>query len=191
MKKLGLVTLLVAALAGMSVLALDEDVRYKLNTGGDKAFDVQLGTQIEHRTKGVARIVYDATKFGAGVSTGSTARARLTTQGSVYTGVDLPAGAILEKSWFQTVTPFVDSGFGARLEVHCSERSNIVSDSGLGNTAWTSLTANQIVQGAVDNSVELASVRRVASSCKVYSRVRNWDFSAGKAIIFVEYTVGE
>jgi len=104
-------------------------------------------------------------------------------------GVTIPADAIIVRSWFYTVTQFVDAGSGT-VALHCETANNIFSAADItGNAAGTLVDAVQDGTFAAFDGSGAAGV--LGAVCELTATVATADQTAGKLILFVDYIVAE
>jgi hypothetical protein len=95
-------------------------------------------------------------------------------------GITIPAGAIITRSWFYTVTQFVDAGAGT-VALHCEDANNIYSAADItGNAIGVMITGVQ--DDAIANFTG-----SIAADCELTATVATAAQTAGKLILYVEY----
>ena len=101
--------------------------------------------------------------------------------GDYGTGVYLPAGSIIMRSWFYITTQFVDAGSGT-MAVTCEDTNNIYGATDItGNAAGSFFDASQ--DGSPDTFVA-----NIAAECEITVTVGGTPITAdGKFELFVEY----
>lgn len=104
--------------------------------------------------------------------------------GTITTGVDLPALAIIEQCWFRVETQLVDAGAGT-LAVTCEDANNIFSAAD-----FTGNAAGSIVAGAPLGTVA-TMVDDIAASCDISFVIGGAALTAGKLRGYCRYTVHE
>ena len=119
----------------------------------------------------IARVTYDVA-----VDTG--------TIGAHLLGLSLPANSIITRSWFYTVTQFVDAGAGT-VAISCEDANNIYSAADI-----TGIAGGAFTSGVQDDAIGNFT-GSIAASCEVTATVATAAQSAGKLILFIEYTVVE
>lgn len=122
-------------------------------------------------TKRVARAVYDINTNG-----GSIAPHGL--------GVVLPANALVTQVYFQIITQFVDGGVGT-VALHCEDANNLYTATDITGFAIGTTTSGAAT-GAAANMV-----KSIAAQCEITATVAGAAQTAGRLIVFVEYTVIE
>jgi hypothetical protein len=155
---------------------LSDGDRFLLNNRmGGVAHNVQLGEKL-YGAKRIARVVYDVTDLDRnGVSNGSSTAAH-------PLNVSLPAKAVIVRSWLQIVTAFTDVGSGT-VAIHCEDANNIKTA-----TDFTSLSG--LVEGESTGAMSAAKAS-IAAACEITATVATASQGLGRALIFVEYVVGE
>ena len=99
-------------------------------------------------------------------------------------GVFLPAKALINKSYFYTATQFVDAGVGT-VAFSCEDAGNIYPA-----TDITSFVVGTITSGTQTGTASVMTAS-IAAQCEVTATVGGVVPSAGKVILFIEYTVVE
>jgi hypothetical protein len=99
-------------------------------------------------------------------------------------GVNLPAKAVITRSWFYTVTQFTDAGSGT-VALHCEDANNIYSAADI-----TGIAAGTVTDGVQDGTTANFT-GSIAASCEITATVAGSAQTAGKLILFVEYIVVE
>ena len=103
-------------------------------------------------------------------------------------GVTIPANAIMVRSWFYTVTQFVDAGAGT-VALHCETANNIFSAADItGNAAGVLVDGVQQAFATFDGT---GAAGVLGSACELTATVATAAQTAGKLILFVEYVVAE
>lgn len=123
-----------------------------------------------------ARVVYDVT--------GNSSLGTSTTGGTHGMGVFLPAKAIITRSFLQIATPFSQNVAGD-LEFKCEDAANIMP-----RVNPTGFSANQIYSGLEAGGTS-SIVGNIAAPCEITATVRGAHIASGKAVLFVNYVVGE
>lgn len=108
----------------------------------------------------------------------------LGTIGAHLLGVSLPANSIITRSWFFTVTQFVDAGSGT-VALSCEDADNILAAVDI-----TGIAIGAKTTGVQDDAIANFT-GSIAASCELTATVAVADQTAGKLILFVEYTVVE
>jgi hypothetical protein len=126
--------------------------------------------------KRVARATYDVAVDGG-------------TAGAYGLGVSLPANAIITRSWFYTVTQFVDGGAGT-VALHCETANNIFSAADITGNADGTLV-DGIQDGTFANFDGTGAAGVLGSACELTATVATAEQTAGKLVLFVEYVVAE
>jgi hypothetical protein len=128
----------------------------------------------------MARVVIDqAAGFGSS-----------TTDSGVYsTGVYLPANALVLQDWMYVVTAFTDAGNNgnaSKVALHCEDAGNLKAafSPQLGGGAGT-------IHDGASSGASTVFVGNISAPCEIKATVTQDDFSAGKAIFFVDYVVVE
>lgn len=125
--------------------------------------------------KRIARATYDVAVDG-----GTTAAHLL--------GVKIPANAIMVRSWFYTVTQFVDAGAGT-VALHCETANNIFSAADItGNAAGVKVDGVQQAFATFDGT---GAAGVLGAECELTATVATAAQTAGKLVLFVEYMVAE
>lgn len=121
----------------------------------------------------VARWVYDVATDGGSI-------------GSHTLETQLPANAVIIKSWYKHVTQF--DGGGGTVAIKCEDANNIVSAIDLDNSS----TAGAIYNGAVAPGTTAGNFTdTIDASCYITATVASTAQSAGKLIGWVEYVVAD
>lgn len=135
------------------------------------ALSLQSQTADSTFAKRVARVTYDVAVDGGGI-------------GAADLGVDLPANALIQRSWFYVVTQFTDGGSGT-VALHCEDANNIFTAADItGNADGSFVSGNQTGEASTMTGA-------IASACDVTATVATATQTAGKLIVFIEYVVGE
>lgn len=121
--------------------------------------------------KRIARVTYDVAVDGGTVAAHGL-------------GVSLPANSIITRSWLYIVTQFSDSGSGT-VAVSCEDANNIKTATDITGTA-----AGGFIEGQSTGAIS-AAVGGIAAACEVTATVATATQATGKALIFIEYVVGE
>lgn len=125
--------------------------------------------------KKMAKFVYDVSVSGYGSST--------TNSGVHGTGVYLPAGAIITRSWVDVLTQFAGTA-GGLTAFHCETAGNVrAAASLLGYGAGTYLDGESTGASTL--------FKPIAAECEIKATVTVKDSTAGKLVGFVEYVVGD
>lgn len=103
--------------------------------------------------------------------------------GTVDLGVDLPANAIITRTWFYVKTQFVDSGSGT-VAVHCEDANNLFSAADI-----TGYSDGTIVSGAITGSSPGTYIAGIAAACDVTATIATAEQTAGVLDFFIEYVV--
>lgn len=98
-------------------------------------------------------------------------------------GVQLPAKAIIQRSFFFVKTQFVDAGAGT-VALHCETADNIFAAADI-----TGIAANAITTGVSDGAT--ANMKLMTAACNITATVAGADQTSGKLDVFVEYVVAE
>lgn len=173
MKFLIAACLLLTTLSAFALTPAEQ--KYLLNNKmGAVASQLQLGTALESTKKTVTITIDTATVDGS------------STFGSVglhSTGVVLPAGALITRSYYETKTQFVDAGAGT-VALNCETADNILAAADI-----TGEVAGSLHDGVSTGS--LANFKKVTNACSVYIAVAAADQSAGKLNLILEYSLNE
>jgi len=125
--------------------------------------------------KRIARATYDVAIDG-----GTTAAHAL--------GVIIPANAIMVRSWFYTITQFVDGGAGT-VALHCETANNIFSAADItGNADGVLVDGIQQAFATFDGT---GAAGILGAECELTATVATAAQTAGKLVLFVEYLVAE
>jgi len=104
--------------------------------------------------------------------------------GSVSMGVSLPAFALIQRSYWFTVTQFVDGGAGT-VALECEDSGNIF--------AAADITGN--ADGSFVEGIQLGTAATmtgaIAATCVITAVIATAEQTAGKLILIVEYQVIE
>jgi len=104
-------------------------------------------------------------------------------------GVTIPADAIIVRSWFYTVTQFVDAGSGT-VALSCETANNIFSAADItGNAAGVLVDAVQ--DGTFANFDGSGAAGILGAACELTATVATAAQTAGKLVLFVEYVIAE
>ena len=103
-------------------------------------------------------------------------------------GVSLPANAIIVRSWFYTVTQFVDAGAGT-VALHCETANNIFSALDITGNADGVLVDG--VQQAFATFDGTGAAGILGAECELTATVATAAQTAGKLVLFIEYLVAE
>ncbi len=104
--------------------------------------------------------------------------------GTIATGVDLPANAVIEKCWFRVETQLVDAGSGT-LAVQCEDAGNILAAGDQTGVAAGAFLASDIT-GTAANMVD-----DIAASCDLSYVIAGAALTAGKIRGYCRYSVHE
>lgn len=104
--------------------------------------------------------------------------------GTVATGVELPAKAVIEKCWFRVETQVVDAGAGT-LAVQCEDAGNILTAADQSAVAAGAFLASNIT-GAAANMVD-----DIAATCDISYVIGGAAITAGKIRGWCTYSVHE
>ena len=99
----------------------------------------------------------------------------------------LPANAVIVRSWLDVVTTFDSAAGLGQLAVQCGGSQNILA-------ARTMEELNADALGLLDgvsSGGASTTFRKVGGACNVEGLVTIEPFSAGKAVIYIEYVVTE
>ncbi len=169
MKLFILFSLLAASLANAAYLGTpytpEEDARFNsIEASTSTSSDAQNGLKVQH----YARASWDAASQG--------------TTGTAYSlGVTLPAKAIIQRSyWLSDLTP-VSAGAGT-VAFHCIAANDIFSAATI-----TSKTTGTFTEGVSTGTA--ANMKLGTTACAITATIASASYTAGKAVIFVEYTV--
>ena len=103
-------------------------------------------------------------------------------------GVSLPANAIIVRSWFYTVTQFVDAGAGT-VALSCETANNIFSAADItGNADGVKVDGIQQAFATFDGT---GAAGVLGAACELTATVATAAQTAGKLNLFVEYVVAE
>jgi len=103
-------------------------------------------------------------------------------------GVTIPANAIIVRSWFYTVTQFVDAGSGT-VALSCETANNIFSAADItGNADGTLVDGVQQAFATFDGS---GAAGVLGSACELTATVATAAQTAGKLILYVDYILAE
>jgi len=139
-----------------------------------KALPESLGSDGSMQ-KRIARASYDVAVDGG------TAAAHLL-------GVKIPANSIIVRSWFYTVTQFVDGGAGT-VALHCETANNIFSAADItGNADGVLVDGIQQAFATFDGT---GAAGILGAECELTATVATAAQTAGKLVLFVEYMVAE
>jgi len=103
-------------------------------------------------------------------------------------GITIPANAIMVRSWFYTVTQFVDAGSGT-VALSCETANNIFSAADITGNADGVLVDG--VQQAFATFDGTGAAGILGSACELTATVATAAQTAGKLILFVEYLIAE
>lgn len=103
-------------------------------------------------------------------------------------GVTIPANAIIVRSWFYTVTQFVDAGSGT-VAIHCETANNIFSAADITGNADGVLVDG--VQQAFATFDGTGAAGILGAACEPTATVATAAQTAGKLVLFIEYMVAE
>lgn len=106
------------------------------------------------------------------------------TVGALGLGVTLPANALLQRSFFYTVTQFVDGGAGT-VALSCEDANNIFSAADI-----TAITGGTVTDGVQDGTAATIT-GSIAAACEITATIAVAEQTSGKLILFVEYMVVE
>jgi hypothetical protein len=100
----------------------------------------------------------------------------------IVSGVNLPAKALIKKSWFYINTQFVDGGAGT-IAFSCEDANNIYTAADISGVSVGAVTdGNQDGAGA-------NMTGSIAATCDLTLTASGAEPSAGNVTLFVEYTV--
>ena len=103
-------------------------------------------------------------------------------------GITIPANAIIVRSWFYTVTQFVDAGAGT-VAISCETANNIFSAADITGNADGVLVDG--IQQAFSTFDGTGAAGILGAACELTATVATAAQSAGKLVLFVEYMVAE
>jgi hypothetical protein len=141
------------------------------NHMGPVARQVQLGTELLGHQ--VAKFEWDPSSVSAHRPVGA-----------VSLGVQLPAKAVIVKSWFQVVASLVSASNNGTIAFHCEDAGNIFAAADIDSTLPRSLT-----MGVSDGAV--ANMKDIEAACNITATVGTNAFTAGKIIGWAEFVVSE
>jgi len=104
-------------------------------------------------------------------------------------GVTIPANAIIVRSWFYTVTQFVDAGAGT-VALHCETADNIFAAADITGNA-DGVLVDAVQDGTFANFDGTGAAGILGAACELTATVATAAQTAGKLIMYVEYMVGE
>jgi hypothetical protein len=96
--------------------------------------------------------------------------------------VQLPAKAVIVRSYFKIITQFVDSGSGT-VALSCEDANNIKTA-----TDITGSSANAFVEGESTGAAS-AFVRGISAACNITASVGGVTQDAGKLVGWVHYVI--
>lgn len=120
----------------------------------------------------MVRFTYDVASDGGGV-------------GTVDTGQDLPANALVTKTSLYIDTEFTKSG-SPTFALHCEDAGNLKSATDISVAAAVDLTAGSSTSGVQTGDASTWS-GGIASACNITVTIATATFTAGKLNGFVEY----
>jgi len=103
-------------------------------------------------------------------------------------GITIPANAIIVRSWFYTVTQFVDAGAGT-VALHCETADNVFAAADITGNA-DGVLVDGIQQGfSTFDGTGAAGI--LGAACELTATVATAAQTAGKLVLFVEYVIAE
>lgn len=121
----------------------------------------------------VARFIYDVAADG-----GAT--------GARSLGVQLPANAVITRSYFKIITAFTSGASGGgTVALSCEDANNIKTATDL-----SSSSKNAFLEGQ-STGASSAFVRGIAAACNITATVASTNQTAGKLVGWVEYMIEE
>ena len=162
-----------ADLIDQSIMDLADKSLLVGNTSG-KASAEAIGSDGSMQ-KRIARATYDVAVDGGTIA-------------AHLLGVKIPANAIMVRSWFYTVTQFVDAGAGT-VALHCETANNIFSALDItGNADGVKVDGVQQAFATFDGT---GAAGVLGAECELTATVATAAQTAGKLVLFVEYLVAE
>ena len=140
----------------------------KINAGAVTEVKLEAATADALHARRVARATYDFAVLGG-------------TVGDKALGVTLPDNAVVTRVWFDVITP-VTGGTGATIALRSEAAADLFAATLLA-TAGTSGFHEGIQTGAASAFVKMTAARELKLSVGVA------DLTAGKLVVFVEYSV--
>jgi len=110
--------------------------------------------------------------------------------GTMDLGQDLPANALVTRSWYSIVTAFVAGAGSPTLAFECEDTANLKAAGNWSVAVDISATAGSNTTGAQDGT-PANYTGAIAAVCNISAVVATNSYSAGKAVGYIEYTVAE
>lgn len=126
----------------------------------------------------IARFIFDATLLDSAGSANSAT-------GTHGTGVFLPIGAIITRSWMQIKTAFTSTDSTATIAIKCNSAADAYAATAVSGAPGTTGFVTGIQDGTITHMVEMTAEREISVTVAVEALI------AGRLVGFIEYAIGE
>lgn len=126
----------------------------------------------------IARFIFDA-------SMTDSAGAANSAVGTHGTGVFLPIGAVITRTWFQVKTAFTSTDSTATLAIKCNSAGDAYAATAVSGAPGTTGFVTGIQDGTITHMISMTAEREVSVAVAVEALL------VGRLIGFIEYSIGE